>query len=177
MPLVTCTLQVLCESVSPIGLLALRKDLSRNHELCCKPHLNNQLPPRSHNAENEIFSLHFTRHQRCSTDIPRQHFFLSSTLRLTRLCHLFLPAGQGPGKYQAEQWGLRKWEARVDEKEVPSRAEESEARKWWAEREMCRVGEQLCPTSLCAVCAWLGVTFTAVSVVSPLTGELGESWV
>lgn len=70
-----CSLQVLCESVSPTGLLALRKDWSRNHELYCKTHLNIQLHPRSHNAEKEIFGLHFTRHKRCSTAIPREHFF------------------------------------------------------------------------------------------------------
>lgn len=37
------------------------------------------------------------------------------------------------------------------------------------------VGEQPCPHGPCAVCAWLAVTFTAVSVVTALTGELGES--
>lgn len=73
---ITCKLQVLCENTSPIGLLALRKDLSRNCELCWKLNLNNQLPPRSHNAGNEIFGLHFTRHQSCSTDLARQHFFV-----------------------------------------------------------------------------------------------------
>lgn len=59
---------VFCVDVSSVGLLASRKDLSRNHQLCGKTHLNNQLPPRSHNAENESFGLPFTRHQRCQAE-------------------------------------------------------------------------------------------------------------
>lgn len=99
----------------PVGLLALRKDLSRNHELHCRTHLNNHLPPRSHNAENEIFSLYFTRHQRCSTDITRQHFFV------------FLS-----GAHQAVPSVPVCW---TGPREVPSRAMRPQSERWgWMER-------------------------------------------
>lgn len=80
-------------------------------------------------------------------------FFWSSSLGLTRLRHLLLPAGQGPGKCQ---WSLRKWEVRVEEKEVPIRAQERDARKWWAEREICRSGRTVMSyQSLCSLrLAW-----------------------
>lgn len=83
---ITCTPQVLCENISPTGLLALRKDLSRNHELCCKTRLNKQLLPRSHNAENEIFGLCLPTHQRCSTDVPRHHFLGCTYQRFALAC-------------------------------------------------------------------------------------------
>lgn len=112
---ISCKLQVLYENASPVGLLALRKDLSRYHKLHCRTHLNNHLPPRSHNAENEIFSLYFTRHQRCSTDITRQHFFV------------FLS-----GAHQAVPSVPACW---TGPREVPSRAMRPQSERWgWMER-------------------------------------------